>query len=290
MKSLTARHEVIRFERRLQGLTQEQLADRVSEIVGEPVAKSRIMDIERGRSKNAPLMALCEQALGLGAAPAPSSDLPAAEQTLLRSWRVLGGKSQRAMLAMLEHLVEMQGATQVMQGEYLRAREAERAGQLGDYPATGRAADKPQAARVTPIQPVQTEETRTLRLVGYVAARSSGSIVSLDERLDDEIEVIESRLPRRPKTLQALRVSGDSMAPEIPDGSVVIVAPTADRIQIGRLCVLQIDGEGGVLKRLKRWTRDEVTLESLNPDVPDVVVATKRLRGVRLKVVDVLKP
>lgn len=83
--------------RKAMDLTQAQLADMVSRLIGDEVARSRIRDIEAGKSKNLLLVALAEMALGISDVPVRDEGLPPDEQELLAAYR-RAGSAQRERL------------------------------------------------------------------------------------------------------------------------------------------------------------------------------------------------
>ena len=64
----------------------------------------------------------------------------------------------------------------------------------------------------------------------------------------------------------SIDVNGDSMAPEIKDGDIIMCRVATDRLNppIGKICVLDTK-EGFVVKVIKSVNEDNLTLHSLNP-------------------------
>lgn len=61
----------------------------------------------------------------------------------------------------------------------------------------------------------------------------------------------------------ALKIKGDSMAPKIMDGDVVIVRSQPDA-ETGDIVIVQINGDSATCKRLQKYTQG-ITLVSINP-------------------------
>lgn len=71
----------------------------------------------------------------------------------------------------------------------------------------------------------------------------------------------------------ALEIAGDSMAPALRDGDVVLVQPGA-AVRRGDRVVVKTTGGEVMAKELARTTAKQVELRSLNPDHPDRSLAT----------------
>jgi len=71
----------------------------------------------------------------------------------------------------------------------------------------------------------------------------------------------------------AVRIDGESMAPDIRHGDVVVLSPTAPASQ-GRPCVVQLRGQIGVTCKLYRREGDTVHLVAVNEQFPPVSVPT----------------
>ena len=69
----------------------------------------------------------------------------------------------------------------------------------------------------------------------------------------------------------ALRVSGDSMSPNIHDGDIVIVRQQDDADD-GDIVIAIVDGEDGVCKRVRHY-QDSIALLSDNPAYPPMIYA-----------------
>ena len=79
----------------------------------------------------------------------------------------------------------------------------------------------------------------------------------------------------------ALRVVGDSMAPRLTDGDIVVVSPTAPLID-GCIVAAYIEPDGDVVKVYRRLSESEVLLQPLNPDYPALVLAVGTWRSARI--------
>ena len=109
---------------------------------------------------------------------------------------------------------------------------------------------------------INAEPVYTIPIVGNIAAGSP---------MEGDSEPSTQTVPKKyPKNSYALRVTGSSMAPEIPNDSLVIVKPwkSTDLPKLGSIVVYD-DERGVTLKRL--MLRDgEYILESINRNFPDV--------------------
>lgn len=75
----------------------------------------------------------------------------------------------------------------------------------------------------------------------------------------------------------ALRVLGESMAPEFPNDCIVIVDPTGYATD-GAFVVAEVDGE--VLLRRLRIEPTRMTLESLEPQCESLPITVDAVKGV----------
>lgn len=83
----------------------------------------------------------------------------------------------------------------------------------------------------------------------------------------------------------ALRVKGNSMAPRIEDGDVVVISPQHE-VHNGDVCVVRVDGED-TLKKVK-FEGNYIHLIPLNPDFEPVTVKKKDVNFI-WKVVKLIK-
>lgn len=77
-----------------------------------------------------------------------------------------------------------------------------------------------------------------------------------------------------------LRAEGDSMAPDIKEGDLVLVHQQ-EQVESGELAVVIVDGEEGMLKKFIR-KGDAVVLQSFNPDYPPRVLVGEELEAMRI--------
>lgn len=75
-----------------------------------------------------------------------------------------------------------------------------------------------------------------------------------------------------------LRAEGDSMAPKITDGDLVLIH-RQEEVENGELAVVIIDGEEGTLKKFQRKD-GAVILQSLNPNYPPRVFIGEEMKNV----------
>ncbi|MFY9345959.1 MAG: transcriptional repressor LexA [Planctomycetota bacterium] len=115
------------------------------------------------------------------------------------------------------------------------------------------------------------------RLVPLLGRVQAGALTEAIEDAEDHVVVAERGSASGPAAeLFALRVRGDSMAPEIIADDVIVVRrqPAADN---GDVVVALVDGEATV-KRL-RFVRGRAELHATNPHFPTIVPATLTLLG-----------
>ena len=76
----------------------------------------------------------------------------------------------------------------------------------------------------------------------------------------------------------ALRVLGDSMSPEFPDGSIIIIDP-ADSAQDGDYVIAEVEGE--FIFRQLRIDGQRHLIKALNPGYPEIdITDTPSIKGV----------
>lgn len=77
-----------------------------------------------------------------------------------------------------------------------------------------------------------------------------------------------------------LRAEGDSMAPDIKEGDLVLVHQQ-EEVENGELAVVIMDGEEGMLKKFIR-KGNAVVLQSFNPEYPPRVLVGEELQALRI--------
>lgn len=106
---------------------------------------------------------------------------------------------------------------------------------------------------------------------GGEAGLLSGTValITLTEPSDGDVTefVSAGRLRSRCDDAFAVRIDGDSMAPDIMHGDVVILSPSCPAAQ-GRPAVAQLEGQIGVTCKLYRRSGDVVHLVSINERFP----------------------
>ena len=76
----------------------------------------------------------------------------------------------------------------------------------------------------------------------------------------------------------ALRVLGDSMSPEFPDGSIIIIDPSNDA-KDGDYVIAEVDGE--FIFRQLHIEEKRYLIKALNPGYPDIdITDMKNIKGV----------
>lgn len=79
--------------------------------------------------------------------------------------------------------------------------------------------------------------------------------------------------------MYALQISGDSMAPVLRHGDRIVVAPN-ERVKRGDRVVVKTSSGEVMAKELKRLSKDEVELISLNPDYPGRTLALQNVNWI----------
>jgi SOS-response transcriptional repressor LexA len=85
----------------------------------------------------------------------------------------------------------------------------------------------------------------------------------------------------RDPSCYALRVSGDSMAPQLLDGDIVIVSPAAELFD-GCIVAAYVEPDGDVVKVLRQLPKGAILLQPLNPAYPAIVLAPDEEREARI--------
>lgn len=76
----------------------------------------------------------------------------------------------------------------------------------------------------------------------------------------------------------ALRVLGDSMSPEFPDGSVIIIEP-ANSAQDGDYIIAEVEGE--FIFRQFRIEEGRYLIKALNPGYPEIdITGMQNIKGI----------
>ena len=126
---------------------------------------------------------------------------------------------------------------------------------------------------------------RAARLVDLplISAVPAGKVATMfhPDHVDDYVTVDDIKDPQA----FALKVKGNSMAPRIEDGDVVIVSPQTEA-RNGDICVVRVNGED-TLKKVK-FEGNYLHLVPLNPEFDPVTVKRKDIDFV-WKVVKLIK-
>jgi repressor LexA len=144
------------------------------------------------------------------------------------------------------------------------------------YPLPG----KPE--NVYPLPPTSKGRQRFAELP-LISAVPAGRVSTLfpPEYAEDSVTVADLKDPQA----FGLRVKGNSMAPRIEDGDIVIVSPQHEA-RSGDICVVRVNGED-TLKKVK-FEGVYVHLVPLNPDFEPMTVKKKDVNFV-WKVVKLIK-
>lgn len=134
--------------------------------------------------------------------------------------------------------------------------------------------EKPRQQKVYNFAERQLEkqnETKVVRIYGKTAA---GEPLTYGDDVIEEREV--KHVPKHAEC--ALVVQGDSMEPEIQDGSIVFYKQQ-ENIENGEIAIVEIDGDGVTCKKVKfDYDNDKIILQSLNDKYEDVVLEGNRVR------------
>ena len=120
---------------------------------------------------------------------------------------------------------------------------------------------------------LQDRHTTAVRIpvLGDVAA---GIPISAIEDIIDWEEITEQLASTG--EFFGLRIQGDSMAPRICDGDVVIVRQQSDA-ETGDIVIVRVDHERATCKRLRKYADGAVELISLNPSYEPMFFAKEEL-------------
>ncbi len=114
-------------------------------------------------------------------------------------------------------------------------------------------------------------------IIGAVRAGYGGLV--FEEQSGNE--PVDAALLRGGDEFFWLRVTGDSMTPQIDEGDLVLVR-RQESVDSGRLAVVMVDGEEGLVKRVV-YTPDWLELHSVNPYYPP-----RRFEGAQMRRVTVI--
>lgn len=124
-------------------------------------------------------------------------------------------------------------------------------------------------------QPLHLQDRHTtavrIPVLGDVAA---GIPISAIEDIIDWEEITEQLASTG--EFFGLRIQGDSMAPRICDGDVVIVRQQSDA-ETGDIVIVRVDHERATCKRLRKYADGAVELISLNPSYEPMFFAKEEL-------------
>ncbi|MBQ9459580.1 MAG: helix-turn-helix domain-containing protein [Oscillospiraceae bacterium] len=148
-------------------------------------------------------------------------------------------------------------------------------GYAADLVSTGR------YARVEPEQPVLLKMPRAKRRRdGFVELRiyDQPAAAGLGNYIDAPSYSVEQYpAPLAPEGAEfGVRISGDSMEPDIPNGCTVFVRPTP-AVEPGEIGIFVVDGQAYCKKLIADRRERRTKLRSLNPKYPDIVVEDETL-------------
>jgi repressor LexA len=164
-------------------------------------------------------------------------------------------------------------------------RLAKATGVQASWLLTGEGEMYPTPARPDNVYTLPGTARRKSRLVDLpvISAVPAGKVATLfhPDYVDDYVTVDDVKDPQA----FALKVKGNSMAPRIEDGDVVIVSPVQEA-RSGDICVIRVNGED-TLKKVK-LEGNYIHLIPLNPEFEPVTVKRKEVNFV-WKVVKLIK-
>lgn len=164
-------------------------------------------------------------------------------------------------------------------------RLAKATGVQASWLLTGEGEMYPAPVRPDNVYSLPGTARRKSRLVDLpvISAVPAGKVATLfhPDYVDDYVTVDDVKDPQA----FALKVKGNSMAPRIEDGDVVIVSPVQEA-RSGDICVIRVNGED-TLKKVK-LEGNYIHLIPLNPEFEPVTVKRKEVNFV-WKVVKLIK-
>lgn len=120
----------------------------------------------------------------------------------------------------------------------------------------------------------QLEEQNKGKFLYNFGTTAAGSAIEYADGFVEEEEL--KYIPA--KADYVLTVKGESMEPEIPNGSKVFVESTPS-VENGEIAIVEVGGDGVTCKRIRYdFENEKVVLESLNPEYEDMVFENKQIR------------
>lgn len=123
-----------------------------------------------------------------------------------------------------------------------------------------------------------SKKATTIKIYGRVAA---GIPLEAIEDVIDEEEIPEELA--RTGEFFGLRISGDSMEPDIHNGDTVIVKRQNDA-ESDEIVIALVNGDDGVCKRLKKYA-DSIALISLNPNYEPMYFSREEISEKPVKII-----
>lgn len=121
-----------------------------------------------------------------------------------------------------------------------------------------------------------------LMRIPYFADVAAGLGEAQEVRSEPRAQIeVPSTLVLEDPGCYAMRVSGDSMAPQLLDGDIVVVSPAAD-LHDGCIVAAYVEPDGDVVKAYHRLPGGTVVLQPANPAYPPVVVEEGGGREVKI--------
>lgn len=131
--------------------------------------------------------------------------------------------------------------------------------------------ERPRQTKVYNFAERQLKEQQTI--INYGSSAAGPSLDYSDGFVEEEkLEKIPS------KASYTLTIKGDSMEPEILNGSKVFVQPVS-MVENGEIAIVELDGEGVTCKKIRfDYDNQKVILESINTDYTDMIFDNSRVR------------
>ena len=128
--------------------------------------------------------------------------------------------------------------------------------------------EKGLAGSHTPVKNDDSKGEARPQAAEMPAAAGAGNLLDDSEHYD-MVSFPEDQV--RPRADVGIRVSGDSMEPEIPNGCTVFVRPTP-AVEPGGVGIFVLDAQAYCKKLIADRQARKAKLRSLNPKYPDIVV------------------
>ncbi len=110
-------------------------------------------------------------------------------------------------------------------------------------------------------------------------AAAAGPALEVRDDVIGGYVLIHARVAPNPERIRCLRLQGDSMAPYLPEGSIVAVDLDRDDPRTVEGKVVAAHADDGVVVKLWRHSRGRVLLQSCNPTAEPVILGAAEVDG-----------